>query len=242
MATIRFTTKVSGVLTDVTSVSLCDPTGSYGIQRTDSLATVVAANVILTNIGTGTYSYDFSADEPGVEYRFYVKWVYNGEDNYVENIYTAAVEGAAVSITTMPSNIIWSYSVEEATLFSDPNDDDEWPLYIGHLPDGNEAPNECAAIYNTTGIFNGKDMWGNIDQHFGVEFHVRSLTEADGYDRTKDIEDDFKDVHNVDITVVSGEVWRLYNLHQTTPVVTLGVDEQRRFHHTINFACCMKML
>jgi hypothetical protein len=48
MALLRFTTKIAGVLADVTSVVLSDPTGTYGIKRNDTGATVIAANTAMS--------------------------------------------------------------------------------------------------------------------------------------------------------------------------------------------------
>lgn len=242
MATLRFETKISGVLADVDSVVLCDPTTTYGIQRTDTGATVVAANTAMTWVSTGTYEYDFDADINGVEYRFYVKWTRGLETNYVETVYMAT--GGPTVITegrTMPSEIVWKYAVDVAELFTDPIDGAAWPLFVGMMPDGNNVANECGAVYNTAGYVEGKTMHSTLDQHFGIQIRVRSFSESDGYDMMAAIEKDFRDVHNQNITFTSGETWKINNLYQTSAIVSLGVDDQRRFNFTINFAMSMTL-
>lgn len=96
MSTITRTTKLSGVLANMTSMVLCDPTGAYGIKRNDTGATVVAANTAMTNASTGTYAYTFTPVD-GVEYTAWIKRVCRGQTSYREVIFTAvsAVTGLA---------------------------------------------------------------------------------------------------------------------------------------------------
>ncbi|MDX9780915.1 MAG: minor capsid protein [Candidatus Neomarinimicrobiota bacterium] len=242
MATLKFTFKVASVLADATSAVLADPSGTFGIRRTDTEEVVVAADTAMAKTATGTYEYDFSADIANVEYQFYVKCEYGGETHYFETIYTASgVPDVITEGRTMPSEVVAKYSTDTANLFSKPSDNTDWPLYIGYMPDKKGTPVNCAAIFNTPGIFDGKDMRENIDQHFGVEILVRALTETSGYDKMADIEEDFKEVKNVNISVVSGEIWKLQNLHQTSSITMLGLDENRRFMFSINFAVSMKL-
>lgn len=81
--TISQTFKVGGVLTNATSAKLSDPTSTYGIRRTDTLATVVADNTSMTNSSTGVYQYTFTALS-GVAYTAYVEFVYDGDTIYIE--------------------------------------------------------------------------------------------------------------------------------------------------------------
>lgn len=74
---ISKTWKVGGVLTDVTSAKLSDPTGTYGVKRNDTDAVVVADNTAMTKTATGTYEYSFT-DVEGVAYTAYVEIVYSG--------------------------------------------------------------------------------------------------------------------------------------------------------------------
>ena len=88
MATITFSSTIGGVAADVTSAVLSDPTGSYGVRRTDTGAVVVAAGTALVNDAEGTYTYEFTS-VGGVEYQYYVEWVYNGETHHVDAGYNA---------------------------------------------------------------------------------------------------------------------------------------------------------
>lgn len=80
---IRQTWKVEGVLTDVTSAKLSDPTGTYGIKRNDTNAVVVADDTSMTKSATGTYEYSFT-DTEDVSYTAYVEFVYLGATYHFE--------------------------------------------------------------------------------------------------------------------------------------------------------------
>jgi len=100
---IRKTWKVEGVLTDVTSMVLSDPTGTYGIKRNDTGATVTAADTAMTKSATGTYDYTFDQVD-GVAYTAYIKVVYLGATYYFERdiaaeVAEAPLPGESLSIT-----------------------------------------------------------------------------------------------------------------------------------------------
>ncbi len=69
--------KVEGVLTDVTTAKLSDPTGTFGVKRNDTSEVIVADGTDMTRVATGTYEYSFT-DVVGVAYTAYVEFVYGG--------------------------------------------------------------------------------------------------------------------------------------------------------------------
>jgi len=81
--TISQTFKVAGVLTNVSSAKLSDPTGTYGIKRNDTEAVVVADGTNMTNSATGTYDYVLTAAFD-VSYTAYIEFVYDGDTIYIE--------------------------------------------------------------------------------------------------------------------------------------------------------------
>lgn len=90
--TINKTFKVDGVLTDVTSVKLSDPTDTYGVKRNDTDGVVVANNTSMTKVSTGTYSYTFTEPVASsvLTYTYWVEWVYEGETYQEEGTVTGA--------------------------------------------------------------------------------------------------------------------------------------------------------
>jgi len=81
---ISFSHKVDGALTDCTSVYLSDPTGTYGVKRTDNDATVVADQTAMTKSATGQYTYEITDPASDLTYNYYVEWTYGGLTHYAE--------------------------------------------------------------------------------------------------------------------------------------------------------------
>lgn len=74
---------VEGVLTNVTTAKLSDPTGTFGVKRNDTDAVVVADGTNMTNSATGVYEYSFE-DVQDVAYTAYVEFVYDGSTFHFE--------------------------------------------------------------------------------------------------------------------------------------------------------------
>jgi hypothetical protein len=88
-------TKLNGILTDADSVTLADPTGTYGLRRDDTGAAVVASGTALTRTATGTYSYTNEALAEGVAHSGYVKTVIGSRTAYSYITHTPAVTPTA---------------------------------------------------------------------------------------------------------------------------------------------------
>jgi hypothetical protein len=73
---IQKTWLVEGVLTNVTTAKMSDPTGTYGVKRNDTDAVVVVDGTNMTNSDTGVYEYSFE-DVQDVSYTAYVEFVYD---------------------------------------------------------------------------------------------------------------------------------------------------------------------
>lgn len=63
----------NGVLTNAISVTLCDPTGIYGIRESLTEATSIPPNTPTTHVGTGQYEYDISNLDRQTEYEVFWK-------------------------------------------------------------------------------------------------------------------------------------------------------------------------
>lgn len=93
--------QVEGVLTAVTSATLADPTGTYGVKRNDTDAVVVASGTAMTATATGVYESSFT-DVVGVSYTAYVKIVYAGATYYFEHDIPARAASSAATTTAGP--------------------------------------------------------------------------------------------------------------------------------------------
>jgi hypothetical protein len=93
--------RVEGVLTDVTTAKMSDPTGTYGIRRNDTLAVVVADGTNMTHSATGVYEYSFE-DIQDIAYTAYVEFVYAGSTFHFEvDIPARAETGTMVASYSM---------------------------------------------------------------------------------------------------------------------------------------------
>lgn len=92
--TLTFSHRVDGTLTNATSVVLSDPTGTYGVRRTDTSATVVADGTAMTNASTGVYTYVLTEPAAALTYQYYVEWVYGGLTHRAEFSAIGARDGA----------------------------------------------------------------------------------------------------------------------------------------------------
>ena len=92
---IKKTWKVGGVLTDVTTAKLSDPTGAYGVKRNDTGAVVVADGTAMTRTALGTYEAAAFTVLAGVSYTAWVEFVYLGSTYYVEEDIPAIAVAAA---------------------------------------------------------------------------------------------------------------------------------------------------
>lgn len=92
--------RVEGVLTNVTTAKLSDPTGTFGVKRNDTSAVVVADGTNMTNSSTGVYQYSFD-DVAGVAYTAYVEIVYLGSTYYLEVDIPARASGEVTSYFTL---------------------------------------------------------------------------------------------------------------------------------------------
>jgi hypothetical protein len=86
--------KVGGVLTDVASAKLSDPTGAFGVKRLSDNAVIVADGTDMAHDGTGLYSYTIAGLTPGTEYLAYVEYVYLGATNREPVQWVAGVDQA----------------------------------------------------------------------------------------------------------------------------------------------------
>lgn len=82
--TLRFTHTVNGVLTDVTSVALSDPAGTFGARRTDTLAAVVADGTAMVRQSAGVYTYTFTDPAAGLTYNWWAEFLSNGLTSWAE--------------------------------------------------------------------------------------------------------------------------------------------------------------
>lgn len=98
---------IDGVLTDATTVKLSSSDGTYGVRRTDTLASVVADGTDMTHEGTGLYTYTFTEPDEGLTYEYAVEIVYDGETTRFTGTLTGTTEATTgtVSLYTLTQHL-----------------------------------------------------------------------------------------------------------------------------------------
>lgn len=95
--TIQFTFKIGSVLTDATNAVMRDPTAAFGVRRTDTNAIIVAAGVAMTHLATGLYACTFTEPTQGLNYEYWVEFVYLGITKRVRGVLETSVSTVPVA-------------------------------------------------------------------------------------------------------------------------------------------------
>lgn len=85
--------RLGGVLTDMTSVVLRDPTNTFGLRRTDTLEVLVAAGAAFTHVSTGVYQFIVTDPAPNLTYNYWVEFVFAGETTRLEKFQSGSTGG-----------------------------------------------------------------------------------------------------------------------------------------------------
>ncbi len=156
-------------------------------------------------------------------------------------VFTSKLTGTGSNqLAASPAYILAQYIADVLGLMGETTDD-IWPLYVNHLPDSPNVEDNCGAIYDTTGVKDGRLMEGPVPQHFGIQLKIRSLGNQAGYVKIEDIAVAMDEVVRVELSLSSGD-YVIQNVSRTSPVVPLGIEggTKRRFLFTINFLVTMR--
>ena len=140
------------------------------------------------------------------------------------------VESAPViSAGTIPQSTILAAYLKAQDLFSDPSEDDDWPVFTRRFPEASDVSNNLGCLYDTAGVVDGKGMRGNVNERHGIQFRIRGV----GYNTTSSklasTLDNLKAVTGETVTVES-RVFKIHNIQRATTVHHLKRDQKRRDH------------
>jgi len=150
------------------------------------------------------------------------------------------VEVGTQKLQASPASIIAYYIINELAEMTDPSDKGDWPIYKSHLPDGDNIKTNAGAIYDTSGIQDMRSMNGKVPEHPGIQIRIRSNNHDTAYTKIEDIARALDDVFNALITIGTVD-YEIQNVSRTSPIVSLGVDEKRRFHFVINYILTIRV-
>ena len=142
-----------------------------------------------------------------------------------------------------PASILAAYIIDEMDKMSWPIEKDNWPLYISHMPDGDNVETNCGAIYDTSGVLDSRQMDGRIPLHPGIQIRIRSKDYETGFAKIEDLASELDTIAFNLVTIATG-IYEIQNVSRTTNVVSLGIERgtKRRFLFTINYLLTMKKL
>jgi len=140
-------------------------------------------------------------------------------------------------------SILADYIINTLSLMTTPSDEGNWPLYLSSMPDGDNIKTNCGAIYDTTGVLDGKISDGEVIQHPGIQLRIRSDDYEIGYAKIEAIALALDSVL-FDIVSIDAVDYLLQNVSRTTAVVPLGSERgyKRRFLFTVNFLVTLRKI
>ena len=144
-----------------------------------------------------------------------------------------------------PAVVLREYLIDQG-VFTAEADAGSWPLYVGHMPDAVGVPDNCAAIYDTAGIKDGRLMLAGLGiLHPGLQIKVRARTYAAGWakaDAVRVAMDAIKRAEQEVDATDSFYRYRLDNLSQTGTVLPLGTEKgtKRRQLFSINYLATLE--
>ncbi|MHA1344986.1 MAG: phage tail terminator protein [Candidatus Heimdallarchaeaceae archaeon] len=140
-----------------------------------------------------------------------------------------------------PAYIIYKYLVAEG-LVTVPTAGDDWPMFVGNLPDGNDVKNNATACLDTTPVKDGRVMEGETIFHEGCEILLRSVDYNPGWAKMKALKDALDAVNRNTITILT-KTYRLDSITLATGITSLGQEEnspKRREMFSLNFLVTLK--
>jgi hypothetical protein len=103
-----------------------------------------------------------------------------------------------------------------------PGDSGDWPVYIGHTPDGFIVDNNSITLYDTRGVKDGRIMTtGETIIHHGIQLLVKALEFSVGMVKAQEIIDAFDNANNIAVSV-DGYSYVIANITQVSDVASLG--------------------
>ncbi len=143
-----------------------------------------------------------------------------------------------------PASILAAYIIDQAIgAMTDPDDGNDWPLYVNIAPDGTGIKTNIGSMYDTPGVKDGRRMEGAITDHYGIQLRIRSADDIEGYTKAEILGVSMDTIRNNTVTIGANE-YELQNISRQGPVISLGIEKgttgRRLF--TVNFLTMIKRI
>lgn len=143
-----------------------------------------------------------------------------------------------MSLSDPPSVIMSDFLIDQGVLGDPLASSLSYPLYTSSLPDGDNIPDDAAAVYDSVGIKDGRLMSGPNIFHHGFQIVVRSEDYQTGWDKAEAVAAVLEAVKNTSHTMggSGGNAYTLNSVSQATPPIPFNEEgTKRRFLFTLNF-------
>jgi hypothetical protein len=140
-----------------------------------------------------------------------------------------------------PAYIMAQYLIDEGLLIS-PGDSGDWPVFVGSLPDGDDAADEVVMSMDTSPVKDGR-IFENGENifHYGFQLLIRATAYNTGYAKAQALADNLESIRR-NTLVISSTTYRIDNVTQATGIIVLGQEDgsKRRELFSLNFLVTLK--
>lgn len=127
-------------------------------------------------------------------------------------------------------------------LGTDPADSGLWPVFAAVEPN---TPDNCITLYDTESRRHGRTQTdGEIQEHHGIQFVIRSATYASGYTKARAIAVAADETVYQNTVTISGTSYTVHQISRTGDVLALGqqTPESKRYLFTINAVVSLRQV
>lgn len=121
-----------------------------------------------------------------------------------------------------PTEILYTWLLANGH-FTNPNVGGTWPVYRDALPDGPNVADNAAALYDTAGVIQAKDMIGVVNQRYGIQIKLRCRPNVDGYAKVESVLSALDSITDASVTVGS-DTYELCNISRAGGMACLGKE------------------
>lgn len=119
------------------------------------------------------------------------------------------------------ANVLQIYLIAQG-VFTNPASGMPWPLFVNQMPN---MPNICAAIYDTDGLLDGREMKpGRTVMHPGFQIRFRVFTFVDASAKGAAVEDKLDAILR-SIVVINPKTYKIQATRRMSPVIPIGQEE-----------------
>ncbi len=151
------------------------------------------------------------------------------------------VQGS-LKLTTSPASVIAEYIITTLTTMTKPTLNNDWPLYISLMPDGDEVETNLGAVYDTVGVNDPRQMNGLVPEHPGIQIMIRSQNHEAGYAKIESIGNALDEVVRAQVFIGEKE-FEIHNISRTSNIVSLGVERgTKRYLFSLNYIVTIRKI